>query len=171
MEPNTALDLIEKNRIHHFLLLLPLITFILFKQSLAIILLYTVLFAFLEVYFLFLSALRNLATEKILHPIKLDKEQLIGKNLKERINLVIKFIKEQFWFIPYSGFFIIVITLFLVSFGYSFYLSIINLSRNNYDLFVLLAHVFFAPFIAFLYIGFLHFQKVIQKIKEKNNKK
>ena len=79
MEANSALTLISKDKISHFLGILPLITFILLDIKFILIIIYTIFFAIWEVYILNMESFNKLVTKEITIFDKNNKiETLVG---------------------------------------------------------------------------------------------
>lgn len=124
----------------YLLLVLPLITFIFYKQNLWLITAYTLIFAIDSLYVYLLILFKKPVTKGI----------MIKSNNK----------LNDFWYIPYKRLFIMGMIVIIIAFIYSFYLSWDNLSlERSYSFILFLLHIF----VATLDISVLLFLKKINK--------
>lgn len=162
MELSSTLDIISKEKIHHFLGLLPLVTFIFFEVNFWIIVSYTLIFAMWEVYIHSLTAFKKRATQTVLNPPKLEKAKDKKINIKN-LKVAFAFFNKNLDYIPYWPLFVIISILFLFGFVYSFFLSVKYLDKNViYNLILFLAHVFLTFFISILYIFLRYYRRLIK---------
>ncbi|HQB18816.1 MAG: hypothetical protein BWY36_00449 [Candidatus Diapherotrites archaeon ADurb.Bin253] len=136
MEANSALTLISKDKISHFLGILPLITFILLDIKFILIIIYTIFFAIWEVYILNMESFNKLVTKEI---------TIFDKNNKIKLKNIWPYLEKKFWFIDNMklmtfGAFVVIIAYFI-----SFVLSIIYIEEKYMKL-ILLAHTFLLIF-------------------------
>ena len=68
MDPTSSLDLISKEKVHHFFIFLPLLTLFLIKVNLFILIGYTIIWALAEVYVINLTAFKNLSANAVISP-------------------------------------------------------------------------------------------------------
>jgi hypothetical protein len=166
MDISSTLDIISKEKIHHFVGLLPIVTFIFFKVNFWVIISYTVIFVIWEVYIHSLTAFKKRATQTVLNPPKLEKTQNKKINLKN-LKIMFAFFNKNLDYIPYWPLFIVIMLIFLCGFIYSFFLSIKYLDQNIiYNLILFLAHIFLAVFILTLYVFLQYYRRLISKRKE-----
>lgn len=137
MEPSSALDLISKDKIHHFFAFLPLLTMVLLNANIWILITYTFFFAIFEVYFaLFFSFSKLVAKESI---------DLFNKDKELRLKGIWKYLKDKFWFVDNLVLPSVAMIIVILSYIVTFILSIIYL-KLEYMNFVLLAHIFLGIF-------------------------
>jgi hypothetical protein len=137
MNPSITLDLISKNKIHHFFAFLPLLTMILLKFNFWILAIYTFFLAIFEIYFIILSSFSEIVAK--------DAIDLYDKNNKLNWKNVWIYLKEKFWFVDNLGLLAIAGLIIIISFIITFVYAIINYD-TNYMNFVILAYVFLTIF-------------------------
>jgi len=137
MDPASSLDLISKDKIHHFFAFLPLITMILLEFNIWILIGYTFFLAVFEVYFIILTSFNKLVTK--------DTIDLYSKDNKLKWKNVWKYLKERFWFIDNLGLLAIAGVVIIVSYIVTFVYAIIypNVLYMN---FIILAYIFLSIF-------------------------
>lgn len=163
MDISSTLDIISKEKIHHFLGFLPIVTFIFFKVNFWIIVSYTVIFGIWEVYIHSLTTFKKRATQTVLHLPKLEKTQ----NEKINLKIMFAFLNKNLDYIPYWPLFIVVMLAFLGGFVYSFILSVKYLDKNTiYNLILFLAYIFHTVFILTLYVFLQYYKRLINKTKK-----
>jgi len=143
MEPSSALDLVSKDKIHHFFAFLPLLTFILTKSPVLLIILYTAFFAFWEMYIISLVAFKDQMTKLVINPT--------SDNLK---------------YIYCLPLFVLTTIIVCLGFVYSFALSISNFSNGVYYSTLFLAHIFLCTFMIFLSLNIKYYAKMARKKQE-----
>jgi len=137
MDPASSLDLISKDKIHHFFAFLPLITMILLEFNIWVLIGYTFFLAVFEVYFIILTSFNKLVTK--------DTIDLYSKDNKLKWKNVWKYLKEKFWFIDNLGLLAIAGVIIIVSYIVTFVYAIIyhNVLYMN---FIILAYIFLSIF-------------------------
>lgn len=162
MEASSALTLISKDKISHFLGILPLITFILLNINFILIIIYTIFFAIWEVYILNMESFNKLVAKEI---------TIFDKENKIKPKNIFFSLKKKFWFIDNIGIMAFGAFVVIVSYFISFTLSIIHV-EDMYIKLVLLAHIFLFIFMWRLIkiIGHLASDKRVKEAFSKKNK-
>ncbi|MBS3087323.1 hypothetical protein J4226_01900 [Candidatus Pacearchaeota archaeon] len=137
MDPTSSLDLISKDKIHHFFAFLPLLTMILLGFNIWILIGYTFFLAIFEVYFIILTSFKTLVTK--------DTIDLYSKDNKIKLKSILPYLKKKFWFVDNIWWIAIPGTVIILSYLITFVYAIINYD-SNYINFVLLAYVFLTIF-------------------------
>src|SRR3989338_2488511 len=115
MEPSSTLDLISKDKIHHFFAFIPLLTFIILGLNFWIITIYTIFFALWEMYMISLQSFINHSTNLVVYLPRPNKKV----TNRQSWNLL----KERLFFIYNLPIFLITIVVIIGSFAISFVLS------------------------------------------------
>lgn len=157
MDPTSSLDLISKEKIHHFFLFLPLLTLILLRANLIILVIYTIIWALSEVYVVNLVAFKNQSTKAIVSPPDPHK--------KLRIRDLFRFLQESLWFIKDVWLFVLLMILVCGTFIVTFILSIVYIEQE-YMFFIMLAHLFLGVFMWRL-LNIINYISSLTKVKEK----
>ena len=160
MEPSSTLDLISKDKIHHFFAFIPLLTFIILGLKFWIITIYTIFFALWEMYMLSLQSFINQSTKIVINPPKPTKK-LTNKQSWQ-------FLKGQLYFIYNLPIFLITIMVIIGSFVLSFILSFYNI-KQDYMNFIFLGHIFLGVFMFWLFKTLFYYKKLIH-LKKKNDR-
>lgn len=137
MDPSSSLDLISKDKIHHFFAFLPLLTMVLLKFNIWFLIGYTFFFAIFEVYYLILTSFNRLVTK--------DTINLYDKKNKLNWRNAWGYLKKKFWFVDSIGWLAISGGVIIISYIVTFVYAIINY-RMEYMNLVILAYIFLTIF-------------------------
>jgi hypothetical protein len=137
MDPSSSLDLISKDKIHHFFAFLPLLTMILLGFNIWILIGYTFFLAIFEVYFIILTSFKKLVTK--------DAIDLYSKDNKIKLKNILPYLKKKFWFVDNIWGIAIAGVVIIVSYLVTFIYAVINYNIGYMNL-VILAYVFLTIF-------------------------
>jgi hypothetical protein len=137
MDPTSSLDLISKEKVHHFFAFLPLLTMILLGFNTWILIGYTFFLAIFEVYFIILTSFKKLVTK--------DTIDLYDKNNKLNLRNVWPYLKEKFWFVDNLSLLAVAGVIIIIFYFITFVYAVIN-QDIQYMNFIILAYVFLTIF-------------------------
>lgn len=137
MDFSSSLDLISKDKIHHFFAFLPLLTMILLGFNIWILIGYTFFLAIFEFYFIILSSFKKFVAK--------DTIDLYSKNNKIKLKNILSYLKKKFWFVDNIWWIAISGAVIIVSYLATFVYAIIN-HNLQYMKFIILAYIFLTIF-------------------------